>query len=132
MANERYMIMTEQCPRCKTKQRIHVGTNTGAAHEIHETILCVNCNRPFKVSLPYSGFMEKLTEHQLKLLCIRAQYERDPQKLLELMREIHAFMNALCEQRSKSEKARSTNPPHHAEVQSKIDSTRGDRFHEDS
>ena len=52
MANERYIIMTEQCLRCHTKQRIHVGINTGAAYGIHTTIVCINCNFPFEVNLP--------------------------------------------------------------------------------
>lgn len=49
--------------------------------------------------------MEQLAADRLKLLCVRAQYERDPQKLLALIRAIHALMNhnAPCEPRSKPE-----------------------------
>jgi transposase-like protein len=52
MANERYVLMTVECPRCKTNQKVHVAITTGGAEESEEKILCLNCNRSFKVTLP--------------------------------------------------------------------------------
>lgn len=52
MANERYVIMTVECPRCKTKQKIHVAVRTGPSQMADETISCVNCNNRFNVTVP--------------------------------------------------------------------------------
>jgi len=51
MADERYVVMTVEC-RCKTKQKVHVAARTGGAQMGEQTILCIRCNKPFKVTVP--------------------------------------------------------------------------------
>ncbi len=51
MADERYVVMTVECPRFKTKQKIHVAARTGGAQMGEQTILCIRCNKPFKVTV---------------------------------------------------------------------------------
>jgi len=51
VANERYIVMTVDCPRCKTKQKVHVSTIDGA--EVgRQVIPCIQCENPFKVTVP--------------------------------------------------------------------------------
>jgi phage FluMu protein Com len=52
MADERYVVMTVECPRCKTKQKIHVATRTGFAQMGDQPIRCIRCNTHFKVTVP--------------------------------------------------------------------------------
>jgi transcription elongation factor Elf1 len=52
MTNTRYIVTTVECPRCNTKQKIHVALGTRDAQEISEMIRCLNCNSTFKVTLP--------------------------------------------------------------------------------
>jgi hypothetical protein len=44
--------MTVECARCKTKQKIHIANRTEVAQTGNETVLCINCNNPFKVKVP--------------------------------------------------------------------------------
>jgi hypothetical protein len=51
MANDHYIVMTVECSRCKTKQKVHVSTGIGGAQMSDQTILCINCNIHFKVTV---------------------------------------------------------------------------------
>ena len=52
MADERYVVMTVECQRRKTKQKVHVAARTGGLQMGEQTILCIRCNKPFKVTVP--------------------------------------------------------------------------------
>ena len=52
MADERYVVMTVECPRCKTKQKVHVDARTGPALMGDQTIQCIKCDNYFKVTVP--------------------------------------------------------------------------------
>jgi hypothetical protein len=52
MPEKRYLVMTVECVRCKTKQKIHIANRTEVAQTDNETILCINCDCPFKVKVP--------------------------------------------------------------------------------
>jgi hypothetical protein len=52
MADDRYVIMTVECPRCKTKQKVHVAARTGFAQMGDQTIQCLRCDDHFKVTVP--------------------------------------------------------------------------------
>ena len=49
MANDRYVVTTVQCPRCKTNQKVHVSTNGDGLQMADQTIPCVQCDIYFKV-----------------------------------------------------------------------------------
>ena len=46
-----YVVMTVECPTCKTKQKIHVAVTVGGAHTGDQTIPCINCTNHFKVTV---------------------------------------------------------------------------------
>ena len=52
MLGERYVEMTVECPRCQTKQKIHVAVRTRPTQAADELIQCINCGKRFRVSLP--------------------------------------------------------------------------------
>jgi phage FluMu protein Com len=52
MADEPYVVMTVECPRCKTKQKAHIAASTGGAQIGDQTIRCIRCNTHFKVTVP--------------------------------------------------------------------------------
>jgi transcription elongation factor Elf1 len=52
MADERYVVMTVECPRCQIKQKVHVAVHTGPTLMGDQTIPCLNCNSHFKVTVP--------------------------------------------------------------------------------
>jgi len=52
MANDHYIVMTVECSRCKTKQKIHVALRTGATQMADGSIQCLGCNKYFKATLP--------------------------------------------------------------------------------
>jgi transposase-like protein len=52
VANERYVVMTVECPRCKTKQKVHVSTSVGGAQVDDQKIPCIKCDNDFKVTVP--------------------------------------------------------------------------------
>jgi DNA-directed RNA polymerase subunit M/transcription elongation factor TFIIS len=54
MADDRYVIMTVECPRCKTKQKVHVAARTGFAQMGDQTIQCLRCDDHFKATVPDS------------------------------------------------------------------------------
>jgi transcription elongation factor Elf1 len=51
-ANERYVITTLECPRCKTKQKVHVSTSSGGVQVGDQTIPCIQCDLDFNVTVP--------------------------------------------------------------------------------
>lgn len=52
VANERYVVMTVECPTCKTKQRVHVEVRTGPSQIGDQTIQCIRCTNHFNVTVP--------------------------------------------------------------------------------
>jgi hypothetical protein len=52
MANEQYVVMTVECSRCKTKQKVHVSTIIGGAQMGEQKISCLRCNNRFNVTVP--------------------------------------------------------------------------------
>jgi transcription elongation factor Elf1 len=52
MANERYVVTTVQCPRCKANQKVHVSTNGGDVRMADQTIPCIQCDNYFKATVP--------------------------------------------------------------------------------
>jgi hypothetical protein len=52
VGNERYVVMTVECQRCKTKQKVHVAAHTGPSQMASEIIRCLNCDNHFVVTLP--------------------------------------------------------------------------------
>ena len=51
MADKPYVVMTVECPTCKTKQKVHVAARTGFAQMGDQTIQCIRCNNYFKVTV---------------------------------------------------------------------------------
>jgi len=52
MADERFVVMTVECQRCKTKQKVHIAASTDGAQVRNQTIQRINCNNHFKVTIP--------------------------------------------------------------------------------
>jgi hypothetical protein len=52
MLGERYFVMPVECPRCKTKQKLHVAALSGPTLMADERIQCIQCDHHFKVSVP--------------------------------------------------------------------------------
>ena len=52
VADEHYIVMTVECPTCKTKQKIHVAFTVGGAQISGQTVLCLNCTNHFKANVP--------------------------------------------------------------------------------
>ena len=51
MHGERYVAITVECWHCKSKQKIHVDVRAEPTEIVEETILCINCDKYFKVSV---------------------------------------------------------------------------------
>jgi hypothetical protein len=51
MADDRYVVMTVECSRCKTKQKVHLNARTGISQMADQTVICLQCDNPFKVML---------------------------------------------------------------------------------
>jgi hypothetical protein len=51
MADKLYVVMALECPRCKTKQKVHVATPAGLALTGGQTIQRIKCDIHFKVSV---------------------------------------------------------------------------------
>jgi hypothetical protein len=51
---ERYVVMTAECPHCKTKQKVHVAARTGFAQMGEQLIACIKCKKYFDVMFPDS------------------------------------------------------------------------------
>ena len=52
MADERFVVMTVECQRRKTKQKVHIAASTDGAQVGNQMIQCINCNNHFKVTIP--------------------------------------------------------------------------------
>jgi hypothetical protein len=52
MPDTDYVAMTVKCPRCKTKQKVHVATRPGPTQVGDQTIPCIQCDNHFKVKVP--------------------------------------------------------------------------------
>ena len=52
MHDIRYLVTTVECPRCKTKQKIHVAVRAEPTQLADHAIPCLNCNGFFKVTVP--------------------------------------------------------------------------------
>jgi phage FluMu protein Com len=52
MSDERYIVMTVECSRCKTKQKVHVALRTAPTQMANESIRCLDCDKLFKAKLP--------------------------------------------------------------------------------
>jgi phage FluMu protein Com len=52
MADEHYIVMTVECQRCKTKQKVHVATQSGVGQMSDQTIRCIKCDKDFDVLVP--------------------------------------------------------------------------------
>jgi transcription elongation factor Elf1 len=51
-SDKRYLVMTVECTRCKTKQNIHVANRTEVAQKGNEKVPCINCDHRFEVKVP--------------------------------------------------------------------------------
>ena len=52
MADDQIIVMTVDCQHCGIKQRVHIAAITTGARTDHQTIRCLNCNKPFRVIAP--------------------------------------------------------------------------------
>jgi hypothetical protein len=52
MADGPYVVMTVECSRCKTKQKVHVAVRAGGAKVGDRMIQCLRCDNHFKVTVP--------------------------------------------------------------------------------
>ena len=52
MTDTRYVVVTVECPGCKTKQKIHVAAPAGLAKTGDQTIRCIKCDDHFTVKAP--------------------------------------------------------------------------------
>jgi hypothetical protein len=52
MTDKRYVIVTVECPRCKTKQKVHVTVRVGFGQMNDEAIRCLNCDSHFNAAVP--------------------------------------------------------------------------------
>lgn len=47
-----HAVLTVECPRCRTKQKVHVAARGEFGQISGERIPCINCNNRFKVAIP--------------------------------------------------------------------------------
>jgi hypothetical protein len=47
-----HVVVTLQCPRCRTKQKVHVAARIGFGRSNGERVPCVNCANRFRVAIP--------------------------------------------------------------------------------
>jgi hypothetical protein len=47
-----YVVVTLQCPRCKTLQKVHIAAHAGFGQASGERISCIKCDNHFKVTIP--------------------------------------------------------------------------------
>jgi hypothetical protein len=47
-----YVVLTLQCPRCKTLQKVHIAARPGIGQAGSDWISCINCNNRLKVAIP--------------------------------------------------------------------------------
>ena len=46
------VVVTLQCPRCKTLQKVHIAARAGFGQMGGERVSCINCDNRFKVTIP--------------------------------------------------------------------------------
>jgi hypothetical protein len=51
MTDERYVVITVECPICKTKQKVHVDAGTGPTEMSDQTVHCIKCSDRFRVTV---------------------------------------------------------------------------------
>src|ERR1700688_3292766 len=51
-SKKRYVVVTLQCPRCKTRQEGHIVARARFGQAGGERISCINCDNHFKVLVP--------------------------------------------------------------------------------
>ncbi len=51
-SDKRYLAMTVECARCKTKQKIHIANGTECVQTGTEGIPCIKCDYRFEVKVP--------------------------------------------------------------------------------
>ena len=49
---KQYMVVTVQCPRCKTFQKVHIDARPGFKQTKSEKVSCINCDHHFKLTIP--------------------------------------------------------------------------------
>ena len=47
-----YVVVTLECPRCKTQQKVHIAAGPGLRQTGGERISRINCDHHFKVTIP--------------------------------------------------------------------------------
>ena len=52
MADEHYIVMTVECPHCKTKQKVHVAARTGVGQMGDQTIPLHQVQQSFQGNCP--------------------------------------------------------------------------------
>jgi len=52
MLGDRYVVVTVECPHCKTVQKFHVDAQPKPAVMAEQSIRCLNCNGHFKPNVP--------------------------------------------------------------------------------
>ncbi len=51
---KQYMVVTLQCPRCKTSQKVHIDARPGFNQTGGDRVSCINCDHRFKLTIPES------------------------------------------------------------------------------
>lgn len=51
-SGKNYIVVALGCPRCKTKQNVHIAARPGLGQISGEKVSCVNCDNRFKVTIP--------------------------------------------------------------------------------
>jgi hypothetical protein len=51
-AKKLYIVVTLECPRCKTQQKVHIAAGPGLRQTGGERISCINCDHHFKATIP--------------------------------------------------------------------------------
>ena len=52
-SDEHYIVVTVECQRCKTKQKVHVAARIGVVKQIvGQTVKCLRCQKGFEVMVP--------------------------------------------------------------------------------
>lgn len=49
---KQYVVVTLQCPRCKTLQNFHIAARPGFGGLGAEKVSCINCENRFKLTIP--------------------------------------------------------------------------------
>ena len=71
MPDKRYFVMTMECARCKTKQKIHIANRTEVGQKGNEKILCVNCDHRFEVKVSDKLIRGRSRRNLSQTMCLR-------------------------------------------------------------